>query len=190
MGRFLAFAIAMLAPVPSGWTATPRRPPPASKLSLVQAQCLTVPPGPCSPAFSFTSGSAVLTGLKEPRPTCPGGRPAKGGQVKLAGVQKNGAPFTGTLTVSVMLKTTFAADARNGNCELSGVQIPLKSLGGDVPCRSGKCKGDLIGIGCLPGSCADTLLTSEFVSLTVMDDAEQPLATPGTFVPPGNADVP
>jgi hypothetical protein len=170
--------------------ATPRRPPRASRLSLVQAQCPGVPPGPCSPAFAFASGTAVLTSAREPGPTCPGGKTPKGGQVRLEGVQKNGAPFTGTLRATATLKTTFTPDAHNGNCELSGVQITIPSLGGDVACRNGRCKGDLVGAGCLPGSCADTFFTTELVSLVVNDDAGQPLATPGTFVPPAKADVP
>lgn len=185
-----AIAFASLAAAAHGWAATGRKPPPPSRLTLVQAQCPGPPPAPCSPAFSFASGTALLTGSKQPGPTCPGGKAPRGGQVRLSGVEKNGAPFSGVLKASVTLKTTFAPDAHNGNCELSGIQIPLPSLGGNVSCRNGKCKGDLIGAGCLPKTCADTLLTSEFVSLVVTDDADQPLATPGTFVPPASADVP
>jgi hypothetical protein len=165
------------------------KPPPASRLSLVRAQCATIPPAPCSAAFTFATGTAILSPARQPAPTCPGGKSPRGGQVKLTGVTKNGAPFTGTLKASVTLKTTFAPDAHNGNCELSGVQIPIPSLNGDVACRNGKCKGDLIGLGCLPKTCADTLVTSELVSLVVNDDAGQALATPGTFVPPAKDDA-
>jgi hypothetical protein len=173
-----------------GSAAPPRKPPPASRLSLVQAQCPGPPPAPCSAAFTFASGTAILTPSKEPAPTCPGGKSPRGGQVKLDGVEKNGAPFTGTLQASITLKSTFATDAHNGNCDLSGVQITLPSLTGSISCRGGKCRGDLIGAGCLPKNCTDTMLTTEFVSLVVNDDAGQPLAAPGTFVVPTKNDLP
>lgn len=163
--------------------AAAKKPPPPSKLSLVQAQCAGVPPGPCSPAFAFATGTAVLVGQKEPVPICPGGKPAVGGKVVLTKVTKDGAPFSGTLRVSVTLKTTFTVDQHNGNCELSGLQVEVPSLQGDVACQNGKCKGTMLGIACLPGTCADTFFTTEFVSLVVNDDAGQPLAVPGTFVP-------
>jgi len=169
--------------------AAPRKPPPPSRLSLVQAQCPGVPPGPCSPGFAFAAGTAVLVGQRQPIPTCPGGKPASGGKVTLAKVTKNGAAFSGTLRVSVTLRTTFTIDQHNGNCELSGIQIEIPSLQGDVACRNGKCKGSMLGIGCLPTTCADTFFTTEFISLVVNDDAGQPLATPGTFVPAAANDV-
>ena len=84
---------------------------------------------------------------------------------------------------------TFPPDVHNGNCELQGVQITIPSLSGDVSCRSGRCKGDLIGAGCLPKNCADTLLTTELEELVVYDDAGRRLARPGTFVPPASADA-
>jgi hypothetical protein len=168
--------------------ATPRKPPAASRLALVQAQCPGPPPAPCS-SLTFASGTAILTSSKQPAPTCPGGKSPRGGQVKLDGVEKNGAPFTGTLTASGLLKSTFAPDTHNGNCELSGVQLTLPSLSANIACRGGRCRGDLIGAGCLPKTCADTLLTSEFVSLVINDDAGQPLAAPGTFVVPAKNDV-
>jgi hypothetical protein len=137
----------------------------------VQAQCPGTPPGPCSPAFAFTSGTALLIGSKQPQPVCHEPELPNGGQVRLAGVTKNGAAFSGTLPVRVTLKSTFATDTNNGNCELQNLQIQLESLLGDLTCRAGKCKGVLHGLACLPGSCADTLLTTEFVSLVVQDDA-------------------
>jgi len=161
---------------------------PTSRLSLVQAQCGTVPPAPCSPSFAFASGTATLTGETAPQAAChPPARP-KGGQVRLTRVTKNGAPFSGMLHVSVTLKTTFGTDTHNGNCELQGVQITTESLTGEIACRSGKCKGDLFGILCLPGTCADESFTTEFVSLLVNDDAGLPLAAPGIFVPAGKDD--
>jgi len=169
--------------------AAPRKPPPPSRLSLVQAQCPGVLPGPCSPGFSFATGTAVLVGQRQPVPTCPGQKPASGGKVTLTKVTKDGAAFSGTLRASVTLKTTFTTDQHNGNCELSGIQIELESLSGDITCRSGRCKGEMFGIACLPGSCADTFFTTEFISLVVSDDAGQRLATPGTFVPPAADDV-
>jgi hypothetical protein len=180
--------LVLLAAFSAAEAARPKLPPP-NRLALVQAQCQGVPPGPCSPTFAFATGTAVLTSQRQPVPTCPGQKPPPGGKVTLTKVTKNGAAFTGTLRAVVNLKTTFAADAHNGNCELSGIQIELESLSGDVACRNGKCKGTLLGIGCLPGSCADTLVTTEFVSMVVTDDAGQPLATPGTFVPPAADDV-
>lgn len=170
-------------------TAAPRKPPPPSRLSLVQAQCPGVPPGPCSPGFAFATGTAVLVGQRQPVPTCPGGKQPSGGKVMLTKVTKNGAAFSGTLRASVTLKTTFTVDQHNGNCDLSGIQIEIPSLMGDVTCGNGKCKGSLVGIGCLPPACADTFFTTEFISLVVSDDAGQPLATPGTFVPAAADDV-
>jgi hypothetical protein len=169
--------------------ATPGKPPPPSRLSLVQAQCAGPPVGPCSAAFGFTSGTAILTGEKEPKPACHDPDRPKGGEVRLTGVVKNGAPFSGTLHTSVYFKATFGQDA-NGNCVLAGLQLSsVESLTGDLACRNGKCKGELRGAACLPGNCADALITTEFSSFTVFDDAGKALATPGTFVPPAKADV-
>ena len=171
-------------------SAAARKAPPPSKLTLVQAQCAGTPPGPCSPAFAFTSGTAILIGSKQPKPVCHEPDLPDGGEVRLAGVTKDGAAFSGTLAVRVTLKTTFSTDTNNGNCELQGLQITIESLLGDLACRAGKCKGALHGLACLPGSCADTLFTTEFVSLVVLDDAGRALATPGTFVTPARADAP
>jgi hypothetical protein len=169
--------------------AAPRKPPPPSRLSLVPAQCPGVPPGPCSPGFAFAAGTAVLVGARQPVPTCPGGKQASGGKVTLAKVTKNGVAFSGTLRATVTLRTTFTVDQHNANCDLSGIQIELPALSGDVTCQNGKCKGSLFGIGCVPPTCADTFLTTEYISLVVSDDAGQPLATPGTFVPAAADDV-
>lgn len=163
--------------------------PPPSRLSLVQAQCPGVPPGPCSPAFAFAAGTAVLVGQRQPVPTCPGQKPPVGGKVTLTKVTKNGAPFTGTLRAGMTLNTTFMTDTHNGNCELSGVQIELEALVGEIACQNGKCKGTLLGIGCAPTTCADTLFVTEFGALVVTDDTGLRLATPGTFVPPAADDV-
>jgi len=163
--------------------------PPPSKLNLVQAQCPGNPPGPCSPSFTFTSGTAILIGQKEPSPACHDPERAKGGEVRLAGVSKDGAAFSGTLLAQAELQTTFGKDA-NGNCELQNLQVRVPSLSGELTCRNGKCKGTLLSVACLPGNCADTLITTEFISLVVQDDAGRSLATPGTFVAAAKADAP
>src|SRR6185369_8474505 len=54
---------------------------PPSRLSLVQAQCPTVPPGPCSPTFTFTGGTATLIGQTGPQAACHPPAQPKGGQV-------------------------------------------------------------------------------------------------------------
>jgi hypothetical protein len=178
-----------------------KKPPPASKLTLVQASCNAVPPavpGPCSSAFRFAAGSVTLGSLKEPQPTCPKTgdvTEAPGGDVRLTGVTKSGAAFSGSLSAQVNFKTTFGDDP-NGNCELRNIQVGnLMSLQGAIACKSGRCKGKLYPIQCLPKQCADTPVTSEFGSVelpgqsfgpvVVFDDAGIPLATPGTFVIPG-----
>ena len=171
-------------------TAQAKKLPPPSKLNLVQAQCAGNPPGPCSPTFAFTSGTAILIGQKEPAPACHDPERAKGGEVRLAGVTKDGAPFSGTLLAQAELQTTFGKDANNGNCELQNLQVRVPSLSGELTCRAGKCKGTLLSVACLPGTCADTLITTEFISLVVQDDAGRSLATPGTFVAPARADAP
>lgn len=177
--------------------------PPPNRLTLVQASCFNLPPaapGPCSPAFRFASGTATLKSAKQPVPTCPKSsgldpHEAPAGDVRLARVTKSGAPFSGTLAVWVAYKTTFGDDP-NGNCELRGQQVPnLVSLLGDLACKSGKCRGTLYPVACLPPSCADTPIVSEMGSVTVgtqvfgplvvFDDAENALATPGTSVAAG-----
>jgi hypothetical protein len=171
-------------------TAHGKKLPPPSKLNLVQAQCPGHPPGPCSPSFAFTSGTAILMGQKEPTPACHDPERAKGGEVRLAGVTKDGAAFSGTLLAQAELQTTFGTDTNNGNCELQTLQVRVPSLSGELTCRNGKCKGSLLSVACLPGTCADTLITTEFISLVVQDDAGRPLATPGTFVAPARSDAP
>jgi hypothetical protein len=182
-------ALVLVVPVAVAVAAPPQKPPPPSRLSLVQAQCAGPPVGPCS-ALRFTSGTAILLGQKEPKPACHAPDLPKGGEVRLLGVTKDGAPFSGTLQASVYFKATFGQDA-NGNCVLAGLQLSsVESLTGALSCRNGKCKGDLLGAACLPGDCADALITTEFSSFTVFDDASKALATPGTFVPPAKTDAP
>src|SRR5262245_52063146 len=123
--------------------------PAPNRLTLVQASCFNVPPappGPCSPAFRFTTGTATRTSAREPVPTCPksnGLDPAEApaGDVQLKGVTKDGAAFAGTLDAWVAYKTTFGDDP-NGNCELRGQQVPnLVSLIGHLACKGGRCRG-------------------------------------------------
>jgi hypothetical protein len=158
-----------------------------STLTLVQAQCDRTPPGPCSAAFAFKRGTATLTSTKQPAPTCPKtGDPteSKGGDVRLVGVTKNGAPFSGTLPVEVVLRTTFAVDP-TGDCPLAPLPpFTIPSLGGTLTCNAGKCKGALHPIACLDPTCDDVPITTEFVSLTVQDDAGEKLAVPGTILVP------
>src|SRR5262245_56293675 len=121
--------------------------PPPNRLTLVTASCFNVPPAPpapCSPAFRFASGSATLKSAKEPVPTCPKSNgldptEAPAGDVRLTGVTKGGAAFSGTLEAWVAYQTTFGDDP-NGNCELRGQQVPsLVSLIAKLACTSGKC---------------------------------------------------
>jgi len=169
--------------------------PPPNKLALVQAQCAGTPPGPCAPAFAFAGGTAVMKTQKHPKPTCPRtGMPTEtaAGSVTMVGVTREGASYDGALPVQVVLSTTFGADP-NGNCELSGLHTgPIPSIEGTVECRSGRCKGALFPIACLPKSCADTPITSELISLKVLDGTAgaQPVATVGTLVIPARTDAP
>jgi len=175
--------------------------PPPMRLNLIPATCAVLPPalpGPCSATFTFGTGTVTLKALRQPRPTCPKtGRPdeAPGGTVKLAGVTKGGAAFTGRLDAQASFKTSFGDDP-NGNCELRNVVVPsFPSLLATLTCRSGKCSGTLHPVECLPAHCADTPVLSElgsvesggqsFGPVVVFDDAGKPLATPGTAVPGG-----
>jgi hypothetical protein len=176
---------------------------PVNRLALIQASCFdaaAVRPIPCSPSFRFASGSATLVGGKEPGPTCPKSNgqdrtEAKAGDVRLTGVTKDGAPFSGTLTAGVWYKTTFGADP-NGDCPLANIQVPnFASLDATLACKNGKCRGTLHPVQCLPKECADVPVLSElgsvivngqaFGPLVVLDEAGNPLATPGTAVAAG-----
>jgi len=157
-------------------------------LPLVRAQC----PGsvPCLPAFAFRTGSAQLTAAKEPAPSCPKtGKPEEtpGGTVQMAGVTKNGAPYTGSLTVEVTNQTTFGSDG--GDCSLNGLQIETPTLLGTLACSGGRCKGKVLPSACLPRECTDTPITTEFRLLEVLDaptlEGGRAIARPGLFVPPG-----
>ena len=173
--------------------------PPPMRLVLVPAQCNALPPatpGPCS-AMTFASGQVVMKPIREPQPTCPKtGQPteAPGGDILLRGVAKGGAPFDGQLAAQANLKTTFGDDP-NGNCELHGVQVSNSlSLQGTLTCKKGTCRGTIYPIACLPKTCADTPVVSElgsvqvnaqsFGPVVVFDDADNPLATPGTTLTP------
>ena len=174
--------------------------PPPMRMTLVQASCNAIPPavpGPCSASFRFTSGTAVMKSLREPQPTCPKtGKPteAPGATIQMKGVTKGGAAFSGSLDAQGWLKTTFGSDP-NGNCELRELHVPnLLSLIGKVDCKSGKCKGIIYPIQCLPKQCADTPVTSElgsaelngqsFGPILILDDGGLPFATPGTVLTP------
>jgi hypothetical protein len=175
--------------------------PPPMRFNLVQASCnapAPAVPGPCSSTFRFASGTVVMKSLRQPQPTCPKtGKPteAPGGTIQMKGVTKSGAAFSGSLDAQVFFKTTFGSDP-NGNCELRELHVPnLLSLLGKVDCKSGKCKGVVYPIQCLPAQCADTPLVSElgsvelngqsFGPILVLDDAGIPFATPGTELLPG-----
>jgi len=145
-------------------------------------------PGPCSSLFRMTAGSVTLRSAKQPAPT----RDPKlnnAGDVRLVGVTRGGAPFTGTLGASVVYKTTFGTDT-NGNCVLDALQIATESLTATLACRNGKCVGRLVQIAALPKQCADVAITSEFVSTTVKDESGAALATAGLAIPAGRADAP
>jgi hypothetical protein len=134
---------------------------------------------------------------REPNPTCPKtGQPteAPAATVQMRGVSKSGAPFSGSLSVTATLKTTFGDDP-NGNCELRNAQVIVPSLDGTLTCKNGTCKGTLYPAFCLPAQCADVPILSElgsvevngltFGAVLVLDDAGLPLATPGTALAPG-----
>lgn len=165
------------------------RAPVYAKLALVQAQCGQIQYAPCAPAFAFKTATAVLTGSKQPNPTCPKTSmpaEAKAGTVKMTGVTKDGAPFTGTLPSETILKTTFGNNPESA-CVLVGTQFTGLSLVGDLACRSGKCRANIIPIFCLPPDCADVPITTELVSFKVLDDSGNPdaaIATPGTLIAP------
>ena len=156
-------------------------------LPLVRAQC----PGavPCLPAFAFRTGAAQLTSAKEPAPSCPkSGKPSEtpGGTVQMAGVTKDGAPYTGSLAVEVTNQTTFGSDG--GDCSLNGLQITTPTLQGTLACKSGRCKGLVLPIACLPAECADVGVTTEFQLLEVLDaptlEGGKAIARPGFVVAP------
>jgi hypothetical protein len=186
--------VAALLIVSSAVPALARKAPAYATLALVQAQCNRTPPAPPTPcsAMTFTRGTAVLRTQREPSPTCPKtGQPGESsaGDVSLLGVAKGGAPFSGSLAVDVTLKTTFGQDP-NGNCSLAGTQIELPSLMANLSCRNGRCKGPVLPIACLEKLCANTPVTTEFVSLVVHDDAGQDLARPGVTIVPAKTDAP
>lgn len=187
MSRVVGLTLALLAIAGTAPAAGKKGAPPSS-LTLVQAWCDAAPPVPCAPAFAFKSGTATLSSAKPGQPSCPKtGQPteAKGGDVRLVGVTKGGAPFTGSLPVEVVLRTTFGADP-TGNCSFAGIPpIVTPSLQGTVACNAGKCRGAVYPIACLDPPCADVSITSELVSFRVGDDAGNALAVPGTFVFPG-----
>jgi hypothetical protein len=169
---------------------TARKPPPPLKLSLVQAQCAGLPPGPCS-TLTFATGSVVLRGSKEPGPTCPKTgmvTDSPAGTATLTGVTQTGTPLDGkaALTAEVAYKTTFGP---NLNCGLATVQIDTVSLLATLNCKKGRCTGTFFPIACLPPNCADTLVTTELSNLVVRDAGHKDLARPGTFIPPAAADA-
>ena len=177
---------------PSAVHARKARLPPPNRFTLVQAQCVGSPPGPCS-AFRVTTGTAILRSARQPAPTCPktGNDPSENdsGEVRLDGVAVGGTGYTGTLPAEVVLKTTFGSDP-NGTCILAGVQIEVVSLTGTLTCRAGRCRGPLVAFACLPKPCADTPITSEVTSVVVKDDAGNPLATTGIVLAPAAGDAP
>src|SRR5262245_21918646 len=161
---------------------------PRLTLPLVRAQCVGAVP--CSPAFAFRTGVAQLTAAKEPAPTCPKtGKPSEtpGGTVQLAGVTRDGAPYSGTLAVEVTNLTTFGSDS--GDCPLNGLQIETPTLLGTLACKAGRCKGNVVPSACLPRECADAPITTEFRLLEVLDaptlENGKAIARPGLFIAPG-----
>ena len=184
---FLGLIAALM---PDAAEARKARLPPPNRLTLVQAQCATLPPGPCS-SLRFATGSAIIRSARQPSPTCPRtGEPSENdnGEARLDGVTSGGAPYSGTLSAEVVQKTTFGVDA-NGTCALANVQIETVSLGGTLSCRAGRCRGRLIAAACLPKPCADTPITSELTSLVVRDAGGSALAAPGIVLAPAAGDA-
>jgi hypothetical protein len=144
-------------------------------------------PHPCSSAIRIASGRAVVRSSKQPGPTLEP-EEQNGGEVRLLGVTRDGAPFTGTLTAGVTLKTTISADA-NGNCPVGNFHITVESLTGTIACRAGKCRGRLVPIAGLGPLCADVAINSELVSLVVRDETGAVVATPGISIPAGKGDA-
>ncbi len=180
--------VVMVMALVAGAQAAGKKGAPPSTFTLVQAWCDATPPVLCAPSFAFKAGTATLTSARPGEPTCPKtGQPteAKGGEVRLVGLTKGGAAFTGSLPVEVVLRTSFGPDP-TGNCSFAGIPpIVVPSLQGTVACRGGKCRGAVYPIACLDPACADVSVTSELVSFRVGDDAGNALAVPGTFVLPG-----
>jgi len=175
-----------------GLAQTAKKAPPPLKMPLVQAQCDTMPPGPCS-TLTFATGNVVLKGGKQPGPTCPKtGLPADSpaGTVTLTGVTKDGALLDGkgALTAEVAYKTTFGTDP-SSNCALATIQIDVASLVAGLDCRKGRCTGTFFPIACLPKNCADVRVTTELSNVVVRDDGAKDLARPGTFVLPAATDA-
>ena len=193
MRQMLLLAVALLlAPAPTLAKGVPG----VGTLNLVPAQCAGPPAGPCAPGFKFTKGTMTLLGSKEPKPTCPKtGKPedSPAGTVKMTGVTNDGAPFSGTLTATVVLTATFAADP-NANCELSGgPSLTIPSLSATITCTNGRCKGTFLPVACLPKHCADALVTTELASIEVTNGStpgSTPVARPGTVLVPQATDAP
>jgi hypothetical protein len=174
---------------------------PVLTLGLIRAQCAAPPPAPpvpCAPAFDFASGTVTLTAQKQPTPSCPrtaDPRESPAGTIKLRGVTRDGASYSGTLFLSIEQVTSIGADTVNGTCELSGLPpIRVESLVADVACRNGTCKGTILPIACLPKTCADTPIVSEFGALTVYDTSDPAtrvaVARPGIRLVPARSDAP
>src|SRR5262245_12432179 len=183
MGFRLSIVLVLTAAVSAGAARGPRL-----TLPLVRAQCVGAVP--CAPVFAFRTGVAQLTAAKEPAPTCPKtGKPSEtpGGSVQLAGVTKDGAAYTGTLTVEVTNVTTFGSDG--GDCPLNALQIETPTLLGTLSCKNGRCRGNVLPVACLPRECADVPVTTEFRLLEVLDaptlEGGKAIARPGLFVAPG-----
>src|SRR5262249_25879011 len=103
-----------------------------------------------------------------------------GGSVRLTGLAKNGAPYSGNLVAEVTNQTTFGTDG--GDCELDNLQITTPTLQGTLACKAGRCKGVVVPTACLPSQCADVPVTTEFRLLEVLDaptlEGGRPIARP------------
>jgi hypothetical protein len=155
-------------------------------------QACSPTPHVCSATFRVGGGTATLKSSRQPAPTCPktGERTENnGGDVRLTGVTSGAEPYTGTLAVDVVLKTSFGPDPES-NCLLSGLQVEFTSLDGTLNCRAGKCKGVLHPFACLPKECANTPITSELSAFVVKEPSGARLATPGLFLVPAASDAP
>jgi hypothetical protein len=105
----------------------------------------------------------------------------------MAGVTRDGAPYTGSLAVEVTNQTTFGSGG--GDCPLNGLQIETPTLLGTLDCKAGRCSGKLLPSACLPRECIDAPITTEFRLLEVLDvptlEGGKAIARPGLFVAPG-----
>lgn len=135
------------------------------RVRMVQAFCST---GPCSPGYSFDSGSGLLNRMKQPKPFSK----RKVGRVRLLRVQST--PLPSALSGQVTARFIWDSVDPDGDCPELGNDVVQTLATSSMFCNQqgghASCAGDLlVPMGLFDPRCTDVRVTLEDIRFEVYE---------------------